>query len=283
MDKTVHDIDQSENENDNGETDLSEPQKRKSIQSVEVGIRVLNALAEASSALRLREIASLSGLSRSQAHRYLLSYVNTEMVHQEPETGQYELGPLAIKVGLAALRRSEATQIGGDALVQLVEQTGLTGQLVVWGDFGPTLVRQKTGRKHVPMALQVGSVVPILSSSAGQVFIAYLNDAVASEAARKEWQTKSLTPPNGWKTLIKKYQYEVRDAGYAAVDSGVIPGLSAISAPILNPEGQITLCLTMVAHESERITEKSDIIDLIRVKAEEASRRLGYSPLNEID
>src|SRR3546814_19122312 len=54
-----------------------EEAKRKSIQSVEIGVSVLKVLADAEGPQRLRDIAAVSGLSRSQAHRYLLSYVNT--------------------------------------------------------------------------------------------------------------------------------------------------------------------------------------------------------------
>lgn len=276
-------MDQENDEAIPTEEDATGSPKRKSIQSVEVGIRLLNALAEASSSLRLREIAALSGLSRSQAHRYLLSYVNTGMVRQETETGQYELGPLAIKVGLAALRRSEPVSVGGDALVQLVEHTGLSGQLITWGQFGPTIVRFKTGRRHVPIALQVGSVVSPFSSSAGRVFLAYLPESIATEAARNDWRQTHPDNPNGWKSELKKNQFTVREAGFAAVDGSTIPGLSAISAPILDCDGQIVLTLTLVARETERITEKQDIISILCEKAREASQRLGYSPSAEYD
>src|SRR3546814_2090430 len=84
-----------------------EEAKRKSIQSVEIGVSVLKVLADAEGPQRLRDIAAVSGLSRSQAHRYLLSYANTGMVRQDSESGLYELGPLAITIGLAGLRRSE--------------------------------------------------------------------------------------------------------------------------------------------------------------------------------
>src|SRR3546814_7852931 len=44
--------------------------------------------ADAEGPQRLRDIAAVSELSRSQAHRYLLSYVNTGMVRQDSESGQ---------------------------------------------------------------------------------------------------------------------------------------------------------------------------------------------------
>lgn len=255
--------------------------KRKSIQSVEVGIRLLNVLADADRPLRLRDVAVLSGLSRSQAHRYLLSYVNTGMVYQLAEAGQYELGPLAIKVGLAALRRSEPVAVAGDVLLGLVEETGLTGMLIAWGQFGPTIIRLRTGRRHVAMSLQVGSVLPVLSSSAGRLFIAYLQEGIATEAIKEEWKHKGTKDAGGWKAQLKKCQYQVREDGYSSVDGTTILGLSAISVPVLDCEGQIALAMTLVGHETDGITERQDIIDALLAKGQNASHRLGYSEISE--
>src|SRR3546814_12260594 len=99
-------------------------------------------------------IAAVSGLSRSQAHRYLLSYVNTGMVRQDSESGLYELGPLAITIGLAGLRTLEPVRVGGEALVNITTRTGVTGQLLVWGAPGPTIIRVRPGRRFLAMTLQ---------------------------------------------------------------------------------------------------------------------------------
>ena len=75
---------------------------RKAIQSVEIGVRVLRALMDCPrDGAHLREVAEKSGLSRSQAHRYLLSFVNTGVVEQQVgvavavDVGGGKLGDLA--------------------------------------------------------------------------------------------------------------------------------------------------------------------------------------------
>src|SRR3546814_6930616 len=107
--------------------------------------------ADAEGPQRLRDIAAVSELSRSQAHRYLLSYVNTGMVRQDSESGLYELGPLAITIGLAGLRTLEPVRVGGEALVNITTRTGVTGQLLVWGVNGPTIIRMRPGRRILVM------------------------------------------------------------------------------------------------------------------------------------
>src|SRR3546814_10507829 len=92
-----------------------EEAKRKSIQSVEIGVSVLKVLADAEGPQRLRDIAAVSGLSRSQAHRYLLSYVNPGMVRQASESGLSEPGPLPIPTGSAGLRTPQPVPPGAEA------------------------------------------------------------------------------------------------------------------------------------------------------------------------
>src|SRR3546814_9739225 len=84
------------------------------------------------------------------------------------------------------------------------------------------------------MPLQVGSVVPTITSSAGRVFLAYLPEQVATDAARDEWRDAARQPANGWKALYSKCRNDVRAAGFAATEGGMIPGLSAVSAPIFD-------------------------------------------------
>ncbi|RKI36449.1 IclR family transcriptional regulator, partial [Corallococcus sp. AB049A] len=107
---------------------------RKSIQSVEIGLRVVMFFVEGDlSEAYLREVAQGSGLSRSQTHRYLQALVNAGMVKQNPLTGKYSLGTLAVRIGLAAMATMDPLQIAADHLELLLADLRTTGALSVWG------------------------------------------------------------------------------------------------------------------------------------------------------
>src|SRR3546814_15102159 len=101
------------------------------------------------------------------------------------------------------------------------------------------------------MPLQVGSVVPTITSSAGRVFLAYLPEQVATDAARDEWRDAARQPANGWKALYSQCRNDVRAAGFAATEGGMIPGLSAVSAPTFDRQGKLCPVLTRVSHVTE--------------------------------
>ena len=76
---------------------------RAGIQSVEVGFELLEALSQAPGALMLRDLAAAAGMSAAKAHRYLVSFQRMGLVVQDPVSTRYDLGPAALRIGLASL------------------------------------------------------------------------------------------------------------------------------------------------------------------------------------
>ena len=113
----------------------AEPQ-RAGIQSVEVGFSLLDVLASAGDALMLRDLAARAGMSAAKAHRYLVSFQRLGLVVQDAGTTRYDLGPAALKLGLASLSRMDAVKLARARLGALMPQIGQTLALAVWGNQG---------------------------------------------------------------------------------------------------------------------------------------------------
>src|SRR5437762_330692 len=77
---------------------------RRGIQSIEIGSQLLVALARHVSPMALRDVAKQAGMSAGKAHPYLVSFAKVGFVVQDA-AGRYELGPLALQLGLAKLQR----------------------------------------------------------------------------------------------------------------------------------------------------------------------------------
>ena len=61
--------------------------RRRGIQSVEIGMRVLTALASLPGPAALSAVAQAAGLSASQTHRYLSSLITAGLARQQAATG----------------------------------------------------------------------------------------------------------------------------------------------------------------------------------------------------
>src|SRR5262245_24844823 len=119
--------------------------KSRGIQSIDTGIRLLEAMEKADGPLALKELSARAGLDPSSAHRYLASFVRCGLVRQDSDS-RYDFGPLALQIGLAAVRRLDPIQATERALPALVDETGFTALLAVWSNRGPTIVHwQRTG------------------------------------------------------------------------------------------------------------------------------------------
>lgn len=244
----------------------------KSIRSVEIGIRVLDALLESGGPTPLRDVAEVAGLSRSQAHRYLAAYVNTGLVVPCSPAGHYSLGPHALRLGLAAYSQLDISLVARNAIDSLVKETSLTGAVTVWGSYGPTIIRWTHGQPPVATSFGLGSVLSLLSSSTGQVFLAFLPTSVTDRLVAKE--LKNMSHPE--KIDLQALRSRVRAAGYAKGSGEVIPGLSAISAPILNQDGEAAAVLGLIDRGSNRILKRSMVTRRLLETVAEASRDLGF-------
>jgi DNA-binding IclR family transcriptional regulator len=243
---------------------------RRGIQSVEIGFRLVEALCIAPVPLSLRDLAAAAQLPPSNCHRYCVSFVRTGYLSQDSRTGRYGLGPRLIQAGLTALGRTDAVGLATEALERLVDESGHTGQLAVWGNAGPTIVRWIPGRAAVRVSLTTGAQLPILTSATGHVFLAFLparqtEVLVASEIGDRVTDTAALVA-------------QTRAAGFARVSGEHIPGLSAAAAPILDVHGEAAAVVTLVA---AREGISSAAVNRLRSEAQETSRRLGWALSND--
>lgn len=255
--------------------------ERKGIQSIEVGSTLLHVLAASPRPLSLGDLARKAGMSASKAHRYLISLIRTGLVMQNPVTGQYDVGALSLRLGLAALNRTDLVSFGTEAAVWLNRELDQTVLLCVWGTFGPTVVAMYNSSELLIQNVTVGSVLPLTRSATGRVFLAYLPRRMTSAKVKEELKgpiarapNSRLRTPQDIEAVIK----EVRDQRLGTtLGEGMVPGFSALAAPIFDHQGRIVAALTLIGafNEVDLSTANSPTRTLLRA-AETVSQRLGF-------
>ena len=176
----------AETETSDSETETDKA--RAGIQSLEVGFALLDVLTQTPGPLMLRDLAARAGMSAAKAHRYLVSFQRLGLVVQDSRTTRYDLGPAALKLGLAALSRLDAVRLARERIPPLMEQIGHTLALAVWGNHGPTIVHWEESPQAVTANLRLGDVMPLLSSATGRCFAAFMSpDVVAPLLKERSW------------------------------------------------------------------------------------------------
>jgi DNA-binding IclR family transcriptional regulator len=230
------------------------------VRSVATAMAILDSLARHDGPVTLNALAQDTGIAAAKLHRYLVSLADTGMVHHR-HSGSYDLGPLATRVGMAALNRADLVNQTADGLDALVERSGHTAQLSVLGDRGPTIVRWEQAERMVITSLGLGSTLPLLGSATGRIFLAFNpRRRTQSLLARERAQLDDPMDEQAIDALLR----ETLRAGYAVADQQFIPGLHAVAAPVLNAQNQTEAVVTLVATEAIDSEAVNQLLDFTR-------------------
>ena len=120
--------------------------EQRGIGSVEVGGQLLRVLTEADGPMMLRDLAASAGMTAAKAHPYMVSYMRLGLVEQDRASGRYELGPLALQMGLASMRRLNPVRVATEAIAELVLRINQT----VAYRYGAITVRRLSGSRKAP-------------------------------------------------------------------------------------------------------------------------------------
>lgn len=254
--------------------------ERAGIQSVEVGFALLQALGDAEGPLMLRDLARAADMSAAKAHRYLVSFQRLQLVVQDAATTRYDLGPAALKLGLASLERLDAVKIARERVARLMEEIGHTLALAVWGNHGPTVVHWEESPSAVTVNLRLGDVMPLLTSATGQCFAAYApKDAIApmlkEELARAQKQGRKDVPTT--MAEARALLEAVRQRGASRVVDTLLPGIVGFCAPVFDSDGHIALGIVALGPSGTFDPEWDGAVDgPLRAAARQLSSDLGY-------
>lgn len=256
------------------------PGKGRSVQSVEVGGRLLALLVTSKHPMMLRDLAVAADLTPGQAHAYLTSFRKLDLVEQDA-SGRYRLGSFALHLGLARLRITDPYKLAAESVVGLAEDLNLMVAVTVWGTHGPTIVLVQESSNYIHANVRAGGMFTVTGTATGKVFAAYLPTKLVEPVIEAELQSGQ----GGWHGVgalsgeaLHREIDRVRQAGMATTRDLPVPGISALSAPVFDHSGHLQLAITIIGP-----TRKVDV-DLRGPHASalmrftrDLSNKLGYS------
>lgn len=216
---------------------------RQGIQSVELAATVLLALEQGLGPMSLTQIATACGMGPSKVHRYLVSLARVGFVARSPNSGLYDLGPALRRLGMESLRRMDEVGIASEALPGLRDRTGHSVNLAVWGDNGPVVVRWNYGSHALPITVRVGATMPMLSSSLGRVYLAFLPETLTGPVLRA--QAEEGRGDDLPQDEIARIRHDVRRDGFALTSGGVVPGVTSVAAPVFSDAEALPLAISI--------------------------------------
>ncbi|RPH46770.1 MAG: IclR family transcriptional regulator [Burkholderiales bacterium] len=259
-----------------------EPKVQRAVQSVEVGGRLLLALAAHRGPMSLKDLAAAATLPAARAHPYLVSYGRLGLVAQDPASGLYALGPAALQLGLAALTQLDPLKAAAPVAEALARSSGHAVALAVWGNFGPTVVRMIDAVQPLHVSMRAGTVMSLLGTATGRAFAAVLPfETLRRSLARPLGEEDRPARPllaRGDATL-REIVDEYRRHGVARAAGRPMPGVNAFSAVAFDHEHQPAIVVTALGHQDSFPSAwGAPMAEAVRDAAREVSRRLGGAP-----
>ncbi|HJV67570.1 IclR family transcriptional regulator [Ideonella sp.] len=256
---------------------------QRAIQSVEVGGRLLLALAEYPAPMTLKDLAAKADLPPSRAHPYLVSYGRLGLVQQDGASGRYALGPAALQLGLAALHQCDPVRVAQPVADALAAETGQAVALAVWSNFGPTVIRMIDARQPLHVAMRAGTVMSVFGTATGRAFAGAMGpERVADAMAGAALGDPAARAGAGHADLdaqLASAHEELASHGCTRAVGRPIPGVNAFSAPAFDHDGEPAVVITLLGHQDHVAAGwSSPMAAAVKRAAAEVSSQLGYRP-----
>jgi DNA-binding IclR family transcriptional regulator len=257
----------------------TEKPERGGVKSVRIAAKILKALAYGDGAQPLKSLAAATGLARAKVHRYLTSLRNAGMVSQDPDTGHYQIGPAAVTIGLAGLRRISPIAEVSRALAGLRDAINQTVTAAVWSEAGPVVVAMQESHHWTTMNIRIGSRLPVLTSAIGRMFLAYLPEAMTRSvvaAELEEVRSSGLSLPAIGE--LDNLLGEIRERRLARTPGAIVPGIDAIAAPVFDYRDDLVAVMCVVARSEAKVTGwNGSAVRALTEVAADVSVRLGFT------
>jgi IclR family acetate operon transcriptional repressor len=246
-----------------------------SVHSVDRAISVLQVLARLGPA-GVTEIATELGVHKSTVFRLLGTLESRGMVEQSSSRGRYRLGHGVVQLAEGATKQHDLSLISRPICQELAETVGETVTVAVRDGRTVVSIDQVIGSSTVTSVNWVGYRTPMHATSAGKVFLAYMDPAelttILADGLDRYTQRTVVDA-----RLLEQQLETVRQEGYGRTLDEHEVGLAAVAAPIRSLDGQVIAALA-VSGPSFRINELTTpgIAEHVMTAAAEISERNGY-------
>jgi len=256
---------------------MAETGKRKyNITALQRGLRLLQLFAQSERGLTTMQVARLTGLPVSTAHRFLVNLESSGFLNCNA-SGIYHLGLACFAVGQAALGQLDIRRLSLPYLLDLNQQTRETIHLTVRHGLSAVYVEKIDSPEHLRIHSRIGAAVPLYCTAVGKVMLAYMPDQEREQVLRQLDLKRMTANTAGSLQELQTELQRVRKNGYACDLEEHELHIRCIAAPIRNHEGAVQSSLSITAPVVRMpVTRLRQLAPIIQEAGLRISTELGY-------
>ncbi|MEN2751296.1 helix-turn-helix domain-containing protein [Psychrobacter sp. FBL11] len=217
------------------------------IQSLEIGLSVLDVLIDYHKPMMLKDIAEAMQMHPAKVHRYLVSLIRKDYARKLSD-GRYGLGNRVNALGHNSFDQNNILQRLTHAATEIKDTINCGVQIAKWFSEGPIVIHSFEPDSPISIITRIGSRMPLASSATGRLFASYQPETIIKPLVLAEWQgdidilaaVPTTKPDNAelsakWQAFTE-LQTDIRTQGYATVAGDMLMGINAISIPVILPQ-----------------------------------------------
>lgn len=191
---------------------------------------------------------------------------------------RFELGPVLIQLGNAALSGTEIRELAQPVLLKLTQATDETAHLAIPCDDRSLIVAVQDSPHPLRAASRPGFLAELHCSSTGKTFLSFLHYERLAELYPAGIKLTKRTPhTRATLAEIRREIETIRKRGYSLDDEEFNPGVRCVAAPVFASDGKVAAAIGITAatvrFTKERIPEMAAHVT---AAARELSEHLGY-------
>lgn len=230
------------------------------VQSLEIGLTVLDALMIKNAPLMLKELAEILSMHPAKVHRYVVSLIRKGYAKQL-EDGRYSLGDRAHYLALNTLKRNDLLQSVQDLIIEIQLHLNCSVHISKWLGDNAVVVQSLESSHPINIITRVGSRMPLLDSATGRLQACYQSEKIIRPLLEKEWreQPSSRRALQSWDDFLK-LKAKILEQGYAVVLGEMLMGINAISITILDHNQELAYVVTCIGTHDHLPEQRLDEI-----------------------
>lgn len=225
-------------------------------------IKIMNYLNETPGPQGVSDISKKLELSSTIVHRLLTTLKVEGMVFQDPRSKLYSLGTIFLDYANKILTEMPLAPVIEPRLIKLRNITGETAGFYVPSGHVRVCALEYESQQEIRRSVGVGKRLPLYIGASGRAILAFQS---------KELQERillSVAPEK--REQVRRLLEETKENGYAVNEEEVNKNVSALSAPIFDPQKRVigALSVSGPTFRWNRQTMKSSIPVLLEATNE---------------
>jgi len=254
----------------------TKPDEQKNpIQVIERMLKLLEVLAEHPEPIGLKQIAQITGLHPSTAHRILAAMTADRLVDRL-EPASYRLGMRLLELGNIVRSRISVREMALPVMRELHAHTGETVNLSVRQDDEIVYVeRTSSGRSAMRIIHAIGARAPLHVTAAGKLFLLEDGFARLRDYAKRTGLSGHTRNSMTSVQLLERDLERTQRQGYATDNEEAEIGVRCVAGGIRDDAGHLIAALSL-STPAERMKPQWGL--LVKEAAERIARAVGHTP-----